>query len=55
MRSGEHTDLDQKEQCERDPGRIQLFRPSEHEPKIIDKLQEMAKRKGTKMTSVALA
>jgi hypothetical protein len=48
--------LAQKEQREKDPGRVQVFGPpKDHEIKIMEKLEEVAKRKGTLMTSVALA
>ena len=44
-----------KEQREKDPGRVQMFPPTENEIKIVDKLEEMAKRKSTQITSIALA
>ena len=44
-----------KAQREEGGGRVSMFPPTENELKIIDKLEELAKRKGTQMTSVALA
>ena len=47
--------LKQKEEKEKDPGRAQIFPVSENEKKVIDKLEEMSKKKGVGMTSIALA
>ena len=46
---------EQKEEKEKDPGRAQFFPISENERKVIDKLEEMSKRKGVGMTNIALA
>lgn len=45
----------QKEQREKDSGRVQIVPPTENELKIVGKLEEMANRKGAQITSIAMA
>lgn len=47
--------MKQKEQREKDPGRNSMLPATENEVKIVDKLEEMAERKGTLITSIAMA